>query len=145
MDENTKATELLPWAMHIARCMTKDPEGQSIAGMATLCAIRSFRSELEVPIERWVALNVRHQIWCHWRKLRARPFARTHDTDGLDASCEDEPWEEETLSVEDRILLFEHYVDRWPLDVIARRHCTTIHRIRRQIAAATARYKRSVV
>ncbi len=47
------------------------------------------------------------------------------------------------VSFEDWHLLHEHYIDKFPLDVIARKHNTTVYNIRKLLAAAKDRYIRS--
>lgn len=128
MDENELCAKLLPFAKRVARSMTRDVEADSAAGIATLRAVRTFNGS--IPIERWVARWVKIVLWNGWRKqkVRAKVWATDPQTETF-SLCEMAiaPPEEEdagflTLSVRERQLLTDYYINKWPLDVIQRRY-----------------------
>jgi hypothetical protein len=92
-------------------------------------------------MERWIARCVKTEIWCYWRKMRVRPVVHEGWENAADR---DDEVTELLVSNADWMLLWEHFVDKWPLDVIARRHDTTVYGIRKQLGAAEARLRRAV-
>lgn len=135
--------ELVSFAMRVAWRMTKDPEGQSIANIAVFRAIQSYDATTGVPIRRWIAKKVKQGIWCHWRKIRIRreefkaelwwdtnvSYSYTEENLGLDQS----DWQ----------VLCEHFIDSWPVDVVARRHGVSTHTMRKRLRAAVVRLQKA--
>jgi DNA-directed RNA polymerase specialized sigma24 family protein len=153
--------QALKYAKRVAFRMSKDPEVESLAGVAAWRAVRTYNPLLNVPMERWVARCVKTEVWCYWRKLRCRPITLKDDTWWESVHCvigaEDAPpnprlgakrvkpeAEELPIPREDHQLLCEYYLDKWPLDVLARRHEVTIPRVKKLLRAAVARLKEAV-
>lgn len=135
--------EALAYGLRVARCIWRDSDAESVASEAVNNALNTFNAE-RGTLPRWIALHVRQAIWDEWRKLRDRhsQFA----SDGwweaiytLDDPVSDAP----RVCDADWQLLVEYYVDKWPLDVVAREHGVSTYRVRRMIAAATERFLES--
>lgn len=135
--------ECLEYAIRVARMMGKgkDPELESLAGMCALRAIRSFDPKHNVPEKRWIARIVRVRIWDYWRKmakLREENFSEVW-------------WEKSVYIFPEKLydelgpvdfkLLYEYYVEKWCLDVVARRADITEYEAKKRIRAAVARLK----
>lgn len=145
MDENAQATELLQTARKVAGKMSRDPEVLSIAGMALLKAIRTFEPARNVPIKLWVARCVRIDVWHYWRKVKVRKVVELKDGDWWDRAVA-MPVElpDFELDPADWRLLTEKHILKWPNDVIAREHDTTIHYVRKMLKAAEERFRQAV-
>lgn len=129
---------LLKYAKRVAFKMSQDPEMASIAGSAALRAARSYNGQ--VPIQRWVALCVKRQVWDYWRRNAKRREEQKELGWWTEEICTyDEAKPTAELPQPELQLLTEYYIDKWPLDVLARRHDTTIYGVRKLLKAAEAK------
>jgi len=137
--------EALKYAIRVARAMVKDQEADCLAGIAAWHAYTSFDPTRGLEWKRWVALCTRQTIYQWWRKLHRRgekhlsalDQEQAEEASAKIAMLDEPPFDE--LSVNDRQLLHEHHVDRWPLDVIAKRRGITVYEAKKLVAAARAR------
>jgi hypothetical protein len=126
--------EMLKYALQVARRMSRDQETESLAGVAAWRAWTTYRPELG-DWRPYVSKFVRLSIQYYWRTrkpvLLEAPelIPAKEDSEQLDIPMED--WQ----------LLVESYIDRWPMDVIARRHGVTVYRIKKQLTGALSRLK----
>lgn len=138
--------DYISYATRVAYSLWKDPEAESIANEAAWRAYTSYRDPAEhtgnYTEEGWIALLTKQAVWGEWRKQAA--LKRNNEpTDGWwedVIATTDEPVSEDAASREDWQLLCEYYVDRWPLDVVAREHKTSQTHIKRKLAAALQRF-----
>lgn len=138
MDEEI-ATLALAYAKRIAHNMLKEPiEANSIAGSAAERAIRTYDGR--IPIKRWIALCVKRQVWGHWRQKARKNECQKADSWWAEAVYIHEEDILEGMDQADIQLLSEYYVEKWPLDVVARRHSVSIFRARKMIHAAVSRF-----
>ncbi len=133
-------SEALEYAQRVAFRMSVDVETQSIAGVSARRAVDTFDPTLGVPIKRHIARCVKMDIWSYWRKIKHRREEQKESMWWEEVWCFDEPEEELRVSTDDWQLLHEHYTDRWPMDVIARRRNTTIYQIKKMLRAAEQRF-----
>ncbi len=140
MTELQTAEEYLNYAKRVAFKMWKDPEAESIAGFAALRAMRSFDPSKEVPTRRWVARFVKQRIWQHWRK-RAQRREELHTELWWEHVAETPPIEDLGFDPIDMKFLYEYFIEKWCLDVIARRYGVTVYSVKLRIAASVARLK----
>lgn len=128
----------IKYARRIAYKMSKDPEMDSVAAVAAWKATTSYDGR--IPFEAWVATCTKRDVWYYWRK-EAR-----HKMDQLeyDVPSTHEEGEELDISREDWRLLVEYYVEKLPLDVLARKYSTSKLRVRRMIQGAVDRLKETL-
>lgn len=121
--------------------MTDDPEADSLANMGTFRAIRSWDESKNVPIERWIALVVKQEVWCYWRQLARRKETTKSETWWSEVFTVDDQEPEYEIAQADLQLLTEYYVEKWPLDVVAKRHpeIGSVHYVKKAINAAVSR------
>jgi DNA-directed RNA polymerase specialized sigma24 family protein len=129
--------EIIAYAIRVAYSMSKDPEVESIANAIVVRALRTY--DFSIPLKRWVARLVKMAIWDYWRELKRR----------REVSMSEEWWEEvydkQTEAVELPVegeelqMLCEKHLEKWCLDVIARRHNTTVYQVKRTIREAEAK------
>jgi DNA-directed RNA polymerase specialized sigma24 family protein len=131
--------ETLAYAKRVAFRMSRDPEAESLAGVAAWSAHREFDGTRNVPYKRWIAVCVRMAVYHHWRKRARRPEETRQDLFWEDVYSLDEIDLDSTWT-EDFQLLTESFVDRWPLDVIARRHGMTVYAVRKRLAEAKEQF-----
>lgn len=113
----------------------------SIAGKALWWAIRTFDESKNVPLKRWIARCVKQGVWSYWRQIRVRPDRLATDTGLEDVPENREHPEDLPISREDFKLLIEYYVEKWPLDVVARRYGVGLHTARKMLKAAVSRLR----
>jgi DNA-directed RNA polymerase specialized sigma24 family protein len=130
--------EILDYAKRVARRMLgSDAEADSIAGLAAWRAARTYDGQ--VPLKRWVALCVRTDVHSYWRKRANR---REKQANGrFFAALVAPAREEETEWSEGYQMLCERYLQRWCIDVVARRHGVKVPTARRMMAAALERLR----
>lgn len=111
------------------------------ADEANVAAWRAFEAfDGTGTMQGFVALCVKRHIWCLWRKAAKAPITQLTFSWWEQNICDVEPQcDEQTVPQEDIQLLSEYYIDKWPLDVVARRHSVTVYRIRKMIRAAVDR------
>src|SRR4051812_4111950 len=128
--------EAIVYARKVAFRMSRDPEMESIAGRAAWRAVRTYNGKLRDP-KRWVARLVRQGVWNYWR-YKARIREEQHDLalELAPAVERDTPLD---IPQHDFQLLWERYVDKWPLDVIASRHGVPRLWMKRMLALAMER------
>lgn len=143
--------ETLDYAIRAARQMNrKDPEMDSLAGLAAWKAHSTFKPEKDVPYKLWVSYCVRMEVYGYWRELRRRPEVQFSQLDTDETiwtettlhltSCDESDSLFDGLSIRDWVILVEHFVHRWPLDVIAKNHCmATEGEASRYVKAAVSR------
>lgn len=138
LTENEQATEMLPFAIRVARKMTWDPEAESIAAIAMLKALRAYDESKGVPLKRWIAYCVKIDVYHYWRKVKVRAKVELRSEEWWEAgeclaSYDDEICEAELPPILFQ-MLYDHYVNHWAIDVIARRYGLSIHYARLWIA-----------
>ena len=131
--------DLIAYATRVAYSMSKDPEVESIANAAVLRAIRTFSFEGGSSLKRWVARITRQAVWAYWRKLKQR----------REVSMSGEWWEdvydktpehvELPLEGEELRIVVEKHIEKWCIDVIARRHGLTVYRVKQVLREAEAK------
>lgn len=129
-------TEALIYALRVAKALTRDPEGESLAGLAAWYAYRTFDPTKNVPWRRWVAICVKGHLRDYWKYKRTESWVETTTIAPMDSEPIDE------LLQTDWQLLVESFIDKWPMDVIARRRGITIYQVKYMIRAAVARLER---
>lgn len=151
-------------ANQVARRMWNDPEGESVAGECLLNAIRSFDPGNGTPIQAYIMHCVKMGVLdAQRRKSRRREVLKdsmyweeVYDFGGAAAApanaerssdvhrryCTYSESAELLVSQEDWTLLVERYIDKIPIDVIARRRNTTVYRARKLLHGAAARFKK---
>jgi len=139
--------ECLKYAKRVAFNMSKDPEVESIAGMSAWTAHRTFDPERGVPIERWVALITKRDIWGYWRSMKIRKAVTCSfqfDEDEVDIT----PASYDTTSVdipqEEWMILVDNHLNGIPLDVLARRWGCSTGDMKKFIRAAEQRFKDAI-
>jgi len=141
MDAELLLRAMVAYATRVAFRMSKDPEMESIANAAAFRAARTYDGIH--PLKHWVAVVTRRAVWHHWRKLRRRHETLV-PTEWLERTvvAPDPDLTELHVSVEDWQFLYDRFVLKWPLDVMARRHGNdcSIRRIRAMIAEKTAHF-----
>lgn len=139
------AEDALRYAKRVAcRMMPRDCEAESLAGEAALRALRTYDPGRAVPMERWISICVRTDVWCYWRQ-RSRQSETFHDEQWWE---ENEPVAPEVDEVElpcqDWQILVETYIQRWPIDVVARERGISVYAARKLLRAAEARLERAI-
>jgi len=132
---------MLKYARRIARRMhPNDPiEADSIAGLAVRKAHETYSGK--VKWERWVARLVKQRIWAHWRHIRDRHEEEQSEFWTETVMYVERPEESDLrISTEAWQLLYEHHVERWPLDVIARKYGVSVYTIKQWIKALQTRF-----
>ena len=131
--------ETLAYAKRVAFSMYKDPEAESLAGQAAWRAFRTFDDSKKVPYKRWIARCVREDIWGYWRKLKVRPMERLGEAE---VEVPESPHDDSELLVStlDFQLLYEKYIEKWPMDVIAKRHGLSVHYAKQFVSIAQQRF-----
>lgn len=130
--------ELFAYARRIAFKIWKDADAEDAALAATMRCILTFDPSRNVPIKRWLARLVKQAIIHRWRRLRRMHLEPVSEW-FMETVVEVPPLDCEE-STEDYVLLYENFVDKWPIDVIARRRGWSIPRTRRMLAAAKSRF-----
>lgn len=140
MDELMEAA--LRFSQRVAGRMTQDEDALSAAAAAAMRALNSWKPT-GAPLKKWVASCVKRTVW-DWMKRRARRkeeqkadtwWAEVHETSPMEAGEWSGEWQ----------ILVEYYIDGWPLDVVARRHCCSTYSMRKQLKAAAARLKQEAM
>lgn len=162
----TSVPHAVRYAQKIARKMSQDPEVDSLAGEAAWRALYTYDQSKNVKLSWWIAQLTKQSVQYYWRrmaKLREREklmdelwwqeqsnIGRVAETSGRKHAYVDgdnltlrlvTDGEELQYDVkrEDWQLLIESFIQRWPLDVIAREHGVTIGTARKMRAAAISR------
>lgn len=146
-------TQAVDYATRVARNMTRDPEGDSLANLAAWRAMTSFKPEKKVPLKRWIAICVRTHIHYYWRSRARHPeqqFSQVSEeawesmhiytstgSSELEAklTAPEEP-EELPMTRYDWQLLYENFVDRIPLDSIAKKRGISLKAARALVQSA---------
>lgn len=134
-----EAKQAAEYAMRIARNMSRDPEALSVANENAARALTTYDDTKGVPIERWISLVVRQSIWDMWRRKARRPEELCEEEFWLDVSLpRDRDFEAPQLGLDPVVwtMLCEHYVDRWCIDVVAKRHGMTVYATRKLLRQA---------
>lgn len=146
MTENDICTLALPYALRVARCMSRDPEVESIAGVACLKAVRTYNGKIE--LKRWIARVVRQYIHSYWRKRKVRARVWQCDPIAADDYCITElavavPDDCEAFQIGalDRLILTDYYVNKLPLDVVGKKYGMPLYRVRLFLTDAVARVR----
>ena len=139
--------ECLKYAKRVAFNMWKDPEAESIAGISAWTAHRTFDPARGVPIERWVALVTKRDIWSFWRKMRLRK-ASTCSFQFAEDEVDITPpsYDTETVDIPQAewMLLVDNHINGIPIDVLARRWGCTTFQMKKFLRAAEQRFKDAV-
>ena len=120
--------------------MWKDPEAESLAGLSLWHAWRTYDGSRGVPLRRWIALCVKQHIWQEWRRVRVR-FEQ--EPEGGIEVAEESPQDAGEYSFAFRLLV-EYYLQKWPLDSIARKYQVNVATAKRLIAEAEAEFRRAM-
>lgn len=134
--------QLADYAMRVARAMSRDPEAESIANEAALRAYRRYDPEMGVPIERWVAICVRHDVWCMWRRKASRSETTKAEVwwEAVEAPPQEDILERKRVSDEDWQLLYEVHLEKRFMDVVARDRGISVCELRNMLRAAESRF-----
>lgn len=163
--------EAVVFATRVAFSMSKDPEVESIANMQAWYAMTTY-NPAKGPLDRWIARLVRQGVWAMWRKQfcfkrpmevrtaslvirirRLKPITQSmyseQDDDGeyYIRNDPEAPKEEKDLPIpyEEYRLLYEHHIDRFPLDVLAKHRNVTVSVVKCMIDAAERRLRDETV
>lgn len=117
--------------------MMKSGDREHVASVAAQRALRYYDGS--IPWRKYVAYITRVEVHFYWRKLKRR----------AETTMKDEWWSEEVyvlddsptldISPEDNKLLHEYHVEKWCLDVVARRYGVSVYRARIMLREAEAR------
>jgi DNA-directed RNA polymerase specialized sigma subunit len=131
--------ELLNYAKKVAFSLYQDPEMGSIAGNALLRATRTHDPS-KVTLKAYIRVCVKMEAMDYGRR-KSKRREEFHEEPFWEGVQETAPCFEAEIPVsqEDWQLLCEYYIERWPYDVVARRHGVTTYRIRRMLKAAVNR------
>jgi len=131
--------EAIVYARRVAFKMNKNPEMEEVACLAAWKAVRTYDPSRAVPFKRYLALLVKRRVYDWQGDRRRQPKTQT-----------DEWWAANEPAIQmlvaadeysaDFQMLVEYYIDKWPLDVLARRHGVSIYKVRKLLRAATARF-----
>jgi hypothetical protein len=131
--------EAADYAMRIASKMSRDPEALSVANENAERALRTFDETKGVPVQRWVAFVVRQSIWDMWRRKARHPEELCEEEFWFDVSTPRDNGHECPLLGLDPVvwtILCEHYVEKWCIDVVAKRHGMTVYAARKLMKQA---------
>lgn len=132
--------KLLAFAKRVAYNMSSDPEMGSIAGIALHRAVSTYDDTRGVPLKRWIARQVKIGVWNYWRRVRDRHEEHQSEVWWGGVFVMDTPEIQELpIPAFDWKLLCEYYIEKWPLDVVARRYDTTVYGARKLLRQAEAR------
>jgi hypothetical protein len=155
--------ELLSYAQRVAYKYSRssDPEIGSLAGAALRRATESYdpyrgltaeaaalvrvmpediKQQFLIPPKRWVAIVVKQYVKDYWRKKSKHKEEQCSELWWSIVATFDES-EEELVCQADWMLLYEKYIDRWPWDVVARRHGWSMKEARAAVNGAVQRFK----
>ena len=130
--------------------MSQDPEVLSIAAEAMLYMVRKYDPTRNVPIKVWIAMGIKQYIWCYWRKMAKQKVRESQMPDfWWDKVIEtnDGSVVVDCLNDEDREtvqMLFENRIEKWCIDVVARRHNITVYELRKRFRASESRLRKHV-
>lgn len=142
MFEAMSAEEALRYAKRVALNMCRDPEMESIAGSSAWRAILAFDGSR--PFKSFLRVVVRKDVWCYWRREAKRreelKSAVWWENEGPAV------YQQTTLDISDPAwrLLVCYYMERWPLDVVAKRMSCTKKEAKGYIAQAVEELKEAV-
>jgi DNA-directed RNA polymerase specialized sigma24 family protein len=143
--------QMLEHAKKVAFRMSRDPEVESLAGLAAWRAFQTYDAT-KSHWTTWTGRLVKQEVIMYWRHLKYRRETQmsqikspTEEYSSFDGCVMDPVIEDshEKLVDGDWQLLCEYYIDRYPLDVVARRNNMSLHTARKTIAAAVARLEHS--
>ena len=135
--------ELLHFAKRVAFRASKDPEAESVMHEAVLKAVRAFDPAKQVPLKKWVALVVERDVWCYGRKQKRR--AECVEPEILADTLIAPEWvPEPDIHPADWQIVYERYVKKLPIDVIARVRLITVYEAQKLLKAAEARCKEAM-
>lgn len=123
--------ECLTMARKAAYRMSQDPEMGSIAGSAAWSAARSYDGT--IPLEAWVAYNVKVRVWSWQRRCAARREVPL-DAEAAYLCTWDEPLD--TPWTPEYKLLVERYIEQKSVYALARQHGTSMRQMRRMLKDA---------
>ena len=146
--------KMLEHAKRVAFRMSRDPEVESLAGLAAWHAYQTY-DEAKSNWRTWTGRLVKQEVIMYWRELKRR---REWQMSQLHANIEGDPVafeavvayadpdsdSHENLVDGDWQLLTEYYIEGWPLDVVARENNMSIYTARKTIAAAVARLQHAL-
>lgn len=140
--------EALELALRVSKHMTKDPEAESLAGLAAWKAHRTFDETKNVPWEAWVFLITKQHVISYWRKKSRQEIAFSDlDTETFffsDTVSQTEDSEDLDIPHQDWRLLMESRVLLWPHPVLERRYKVSNRGLKKMLRAAEARLMAAV-
>ena len=131
--------KLLKFATRVARKVWDDIEAESAAGNALFRALRTYDGR--VSIRGWIAYCVRVEVKDWWRRFHytSAKMTRTvqHQTDAFWLRV-DAPEQEEVSAFQEDFpfywtLLVERFLEKVPLDVLARQRNTTVKVVKQNL------------
>ena len=134
--------EDLRFAIRLAFRMGRDPELESIAGEKWWHATVTFDPSLGVPLRAWIARCVKQGVWEYWRSKQIR--RRPHTGADPEPPAPDQTERDLLLSQPCWRMLVEHYIDKWPLDVMCREYGLTVRQMRNTLALLAEKLKEAV-
>lgn len=133
-----EVNEALEFAKRVALNIWQDPEAESVAGEALLNAMRTF-DETKGNYRQWIARHVKLGVWDFMRRFQARhsetraegwwEYLYNDETDYTDIPL--------PIPRADWELLVEYYLEKVPLDVVAKVRDVSVYRVRKMMEAAT--------
>lgn len=135
--------ELLNFATNVAKGMWDDIEAESAAGIALHRALETYDGRIK--LKSWVAYCVRVAVRDWWRRFHytSAKMQRTvqHKADAFWFRIS-APEQEEVIEFQEQFpfywkLLVERYIEKQPLDVLARDRSTTVAVVKQNIEIGT--------
>ncbi len=143
--------EALRLAKNVAISMTRDPEAESLAGLAAWKAQQTFDASKNVPWEAWVIRLTRQhvQYYCRQKKSRIeKTFSDMNTTEDADfaETVIQPPLDEDRPNIPDADwqLLVENLVEKCPVSVLVRRYRMSDRKVRAKLEAAKYRLVREL-
>lgn len=113
--------EAVKFAQRIAYKMCKDPDIDSIAGIAAWKALYSYDKSKNVKLSWWIAQLTKQAVIHFWRRqTKLREKEQLMEEAWWEKVQEMEEESENNIANEDWQLLVESFILKYPLDVIAR-------------------------
>lgn len=138
--------DALAYAQRVVRAMSRNPDAEECVGEVTWAALRSYDAERGLTLKQWVCCCIKRAVWDYWRKEARRKlhFASNCSDVWWERAVKHEVHSEEIAPPLDWMYLVEHYIDRVPLDVMAKTRNTTVYQVRLVLERALERLSKRV-